>query len=137
MISKVSVRAAGGVVVRDGTQGRPEILLIHRPKYSDWSFPKGKLMDGETDEECALREVFEETGFICATHHELTSTSYVDRKGRPKVVRYWAMSLLGGSFSPNSEVDEILWTTLDEAGARLSYRHDRALLKEIAEATDG
>jgi 8-oxo-dGTP diphosphatase len=125
------------VVIRKGPQGEPEILLIHRPKYADWSFPKGKLMDGETEEECARREVFEETGFRCATHRELTGTSYTDRKGRPKVVRYWVMSLDDGSFTSNSEVDEILWVTPQEASARLSYPHDRALVKEVLEPQDG
>ena len=130
-MSKESVQAAGGVVIREGETGEREVLLIHRPKYTDWSFPKGKLMDGETHEEAAIREVFEETGYKCEIRNELRGTSYTDRKGRPKSVRYWAMEAIGGSFSPNNEVDRILWVKPKEAAAKLSYLHDRALLAQL------
>lgn len=137
MTSKPQVRAAGGVVARESAEGAPQILLIHRPKYADWSFPKGKLMDGETDEECAVREVQEETGFKCEIGHELKSVSYVDRHGRNKIVRYWVMSPMGGSFTPNNEVDQILWATPAEAALTLSYPHDRELLGEVAKRANG
>ena len=86
------VRAAGGVVVRAGADG-PEVLLVHRPAYDDWTFPKGKLDRGETEEECALREVEEETGLRCTLGRELGSTTYRDGKGRRKRVRYWLMEV--------------------------------------------
>ena len=88
---KTVVRAAGGVVWRRATDGEAEILLVHRPKYDDWTFPKGKCDAGEDDETCARREVEEETGLLCELGAELPSTEYIDPKGRPKVVRYWAM----------------------------------------------
>jgi 8-oxo-dGTP diphosphatase len=120
------VRAAGGVVVRRGLHGN-ELLLVHRPRYDDWSFPKGKLDPGETDEVAALREVEEETGFRCELVSELPSTSYVDARGRPKRVRYWLMHVLDGVFDPNREVDEIAWLSPSAANERLTYDHDRAL----------
>jgi len=83
------VRAAGGVVIRDGA-----VVLVHRPKYDDWTFPKGKAEEGESDEDCALREVHEETGLRCALAEELGATEYVDGSGRPKRVRWWRMEPL-------------------------------------------
>ena len=117
------VRAAGGVVVRDG-----RLLLVHRPKYDDWTFPKGKCEPGETDEACAVREVEEETGLRCELGTELTSTHYTDSRGRPKRVRWWRMEPVAGEFTPTDEVDEIRWLTREEAAALLSYGRDRALL---------
>lgn len=119
----VEVRANGGVVVRDG-DGTPTLLVVHRPRYDDWSLPKGKLDPGESDEECALREVEEEAGLRCTLGVELPSTRYVDHKGRTKLVRYWAMTVIDGSFAPNDEVDEIRWVTPDEARGLLTYAHD-------------
>jgi len=86
------VRASGGAVVRRGPDGVSEVLVIHRPSYGDWTLPKGKAEGDETDEECALREVAEETGLTCLLGVELPSAAYRDGKGRPKVVRYWAMA---------------------------------------------
>jgi 8-oxo-dGTP diphosphatase len=114
------VRAAGGVVMRDG-----RVALVHRPKYDDWTLPKGKLDGGETWEDAALREVREETGLSCALREELESTHYTDRKGRPKTVRYWRMEPLDGDFAPNDEVDELRWMTPDDAARCLTYDHDR------------
>lgn len=114
---------------RDGID---EVLLVHRPKYDDWTFPKGKADPGETDEECALREVAEETGLRCALGKELASTSYVDGHGRPKTVRYWAMRPLGGEFTPHAEVDEIRWLAPAEAAEALTYERDRDLLESWA-----
>jgi 8-oxo-dGTP pyrophosphatase MutT (NUDIX family) len=73
--------------MRTNANDEPEVLLVHRPRYGDWSLPKGKAKRGETDEECALREVEEETGLRCALGRELASTEYLDRRDRPKVVR--------------------------------------------------
>jgi 8-oxo-dGTP diphosphatase len=117
------VEAAGGVVVRDG-----RVALIHRPKYDDWTLPKGKLEPGEDYEEAALREVREETGLHCTLGRELPSTSYEDHKGRSKIVRYWLMEPQSGEFSPNDEVDELRWLDRDEASALLSHDRDRELL---------
>jgi 8-oxo-dGTP diphosphatase len=122
------VRAAGGVVRR--ADGR--IAVVHRPRYDDWSLPKGKLAPGETYEQAAVREVREETGLECAVERELSSTSYRDRKGRAKLVRYWLMTPVGGDFAPNSEVDELRWLTPEEAAARLTYPHDAGLAREAA-----
>ena len=104
------------------------MLLVHRPEYDDWSFPKGKLEAGETYEECALREVEEETGLRCALGRELEPTSYDDAKGRPKTVRYWAMEVVGGSLRYDFEIDEALWLSPDDAAELLSYERDVALL---------
>jgi 8-oxo-dGTP diphosphatase len=125
------VRASGGIVWQTGTTGEVELLLVHRPKYDDWSFPKGKLDGDETDEECALREVEEETGFRCAMGPELTSTSYIDRKGRPKEVRYWVMTVEDGEFTPTDEVDELRWVSPKQAKFLLSYDRDRVVLDEF------
>jgi 8-oxo-dGTP diphosphatase len=124
------VRAAGGLVCRrDG--GDTLILLVHRPRYDDWTFPKGKCTDGETDEECALREVAEETGYRCTLHGEAATTEYVDAKGRPKRVRYWSMQTVAGEFVPSDEVDAIRWCTPAEAAALLSYERDVDLLQRL------
>jgi 8-oxo-dGTP pyrophosphatase MutT (NUDIX family) len=113
------IRAAGGVVVREGASG-PEALLVHRPRYDDWTFPKGKAYPGEPDEDCALREVEEETGLRCELDRELPSTSYVDAHGRPKRVRYWLMRPVAGELRYLHEVDGAEWLSLDEAARRLS-----------------
>ena len=130
------VRAGGGVVWRDDA-GATEVLLVHRPKYDDWSFPKGKQDAGESDVETALREVEEETGFRCALGPELTSTSYVDRKGRPKTVRYWLMTIEDGSFTPTDEVDELRWVTPAQARWLLSYDRDRDVLAAFVDGGTG
>ncbi|MFY9588922.1 MAG: NUDIX hydrolase [Actinomycetota bacterium] len=127
------VRAAGGVVHRARDDGTVEVLLIHRPKYGDWTLPKGKLEPGETDEQGALREVEEETGLRCEIEDAIGRVSYKDRKGRPKVVVYFAMRPVSGAFEPNDEVDELRWVTVDEAQGLLDYAHDRRLVARIAE----
>ncbi|MCP9485141.1 MAG: NUDIX hydrolase [Gaiellaceae bacterium MAG52_C11] len=121
------VRAAGGLVVRPG----PEVLLVHRPKYDDWTFPKGKAKPGETGEACALREVEEETGLRCLLGAELATTRYTDSRGRPKAVRYWQMTVQEGAFVANREVDEIAWLDPKLASERLSYDRDRSLLARL------
>lgn len=127
------VRAAGGVVWRLGPTGQPDVLVVHRPKYDDWSLPKGKCDPGETDEECALREVEEETGLRCALGPELASTTYVDRKGRPKEVRYWVMTVIDGAFAATDEVDELRWLSVDRARWLLTYDRDREVLETFLE----
>ena len=105
------------------------IALVHRPKYDDWTLPKGKLLDGELEEAAALREVEEETGLRCRLGAHVGAVTYADRTGRPKIVRYWTMTPLDGRFEPGDEVDEIRWVTLEEAQDALTYPHDRDLLR--------
>jgi len=109
-----------------------EILLVHRPKYDDWSLPKGKLDTGETSETAALREVEEETGLCCRLGDELPPVTYADRHGRAKVVRYWAMEPVSGTFVPNDEVDEVRWVAPAGAGALLSYARDRRVTESLS-----
>ena len=118
------VRAAGGLVVDDG-----RVLLVHRPRYDDWSLPKGKLDPGESFETAALREVEEEAGLRCTLGAELEPVRYTDDRGRPKLVRYWAMTVAQRTpFEPNEEVDEVAWLPPAEAARRLTYPHDRELV---------
>jgi 8-oxo-dGTP diphosphatase len=124
------VRASGGVVCRRGQDGT-EVAVVHRPRYDDWSFPKGKLDAGESWEDAALREVHEEIGLRCRLGDELSSTAYRDNKGRAKVVRYWLMEPVDGEFVPNDEVDEMRWVRPAEAAGMLSYERDRELLREV------
>lgn len=120
----MTIRAAGGVVCRDAT-----VLLVHRPRYDDWTFPKGKAVDGESDGDCALREVHEETGLRCALERELGTTTYADAEGRPKRVRWWLMHpLADDGFTPGDEVDELRWLSPDEAAHLLTYERDLALV---------
>jgi 8-oxo-dGTP pyrophosphatase MutT (NUDIX family) len=130
------VRAAGGVVWRLTPSGA-EVLLIHRPKYDDWSLPKGKADPGEDDLGCALREVREETGLACEPTQPLGSTEYTTRKGRPKVVRFWAMRVLRGEFAPNSEVDEVRWIPLREVAAYLTYDREKEVVAGLRDPGAG
>jgi 8-oxo-dGTP diphosphatase len=128
------VQAAGGVVLRRPDGGPVEVALIHRPAYDDWTLPKGKLNPGETHEEAALREVKEETGLVCRLGDPAGQVDYRDRKGRPKVVRYWTMHPVGptdAGFVPNDEVDQLRWIPLSEAGPALTYAHDRQILRAL------
>jgi len=127
----LSVRAAGGVPWRRGLDGTVEVLLVHRPHYDDWSFPKGKCDKGEGDEACARREVAEETGLACRLGAELPEQRYQDHKGRDKVVRYWAMQPGAGDGRLEHEVDEVAWLTLDAARRRLTYRRDVEVLDAL------
>lgn len=122
------ISAAGGVVLRRG-DGRTRVAVVHRPKYMDWSLPKGKLEKGESFEQAAVREVREETGFKCEALEELPQVSYLDRKARTKIVRYWLMAPGKGKFHPHDEVDELRWLTGREAKELLTYEHDRALVR--------
>src|SRR5512133_658392 len=128
------VRAAGGVLLRPGADGSVEVAVIHRPKYEDWSLPKGKLDHGEDFEQAALREVEEETGMQAELGPELSSVSYRDRKGRTKLVRYWLMRVADGEFVPGAEVDELRWLDPDSAAELLSYEHDAELIREAIAA---
>ncbi|HVW17825.1 MAG TPA: NUDIX hydrolase [Solirubrobacteraceae bacterium] len=121
------IRAAGGVVVRDG-----RVAVVHRPHHRDWSLPKGKVDEGESWEDAALREVHEECGLRCALGEELPASEY-EADGRPKRVRWWLMSVLANDgFVPSGEVDELRWATPAEARALLTYEADRALVARLS-----
>lgn len=126
------VRAAGGAVWRHTAAGDLEVLLVHRPHYDDWSLPKGKADPAESDEDCALREVEEETGLRCALGDHLHDVEYVDRHGLPKVARYWAMQPVAGRFAVNQEVDEVRWLTLPQATRVLTRPQDADVLAALA-----
>ena len=130
---RVSVRAAGGLVMRHGSDDAVRLVVVHRPRYDDWSFPKGKQRRGETLLAAARREVREETGFLCVAETSVGVTEYIDRGERPKLVRYWAMNRVNGVFAPNAEVDAIAWLRPSEALVRLSHDHDRELLARSVE----
>ena len=131
------VKAAGVVLWRPGRESdEPELALIHRPKLDDWTFPKGKLKEGERSKEAARREALEETGMRVELGSRLPTQRYL-AKGRPKRVRYWSAVRISGRFTPNREADLLEWLPALVARRRLSYRHDRelvdALLKSLCD----
>ena len=109
------------------------MVLVHRRRYDDWTFPKGKAYPDESDKDCALREVEEETGLRCELAEELRSTSYRDSKDREKVVRYWRMHVVAGTLQPENEIDGAEWCPVEDAVDRLSYRRDREVLDSLLE----
>ena len=119
------IRAAGGIVVRGD-----EVLIVHRPKYDDWSLPKGKCKRGEPDEECALREVEEETGYACEIERPLGESRY-RVLGGPKVVRWFLMRPIDGGFAPGREVDEIAWIPRAKVRDRLTFAPGGEQLDEL------
>jgi 8-oxo-dGTP pyrophosphatase MutT (NUDIX family) len=128
------VRAGGGVLRRRRDDGQYEYAIVHRPKYGDWSLPKGKADAGESDEQAALREVEEETGVRPTLGPELGVVRYRDGKGRPKQVRYWLTEPADAEerpvFQPNHEIDELRWCSAADAGKLLSYERDRKLIAQ-------
>jgi 8-oxo-dGTP diphosphatase len=126
-----TVQAAGCVLWRRSPfGGELEVCLVHRPKYDDWSHPKGKLKRGEDPLSGAVREVAEESGYRAATGAELPTMHYVANE-RPKQVRYWAAEAVAGAFTPNSEVDRILWLSPTAARNRLTQPRDRTLVDSL------
>lgn len=125
---KSSIWAAGGVVVRHRPVLAAEYLLIHRPRYDDWSLPKGKLDSRESFKQAALREVEEETGMLCSPTAKVGTIGYETPNRNMKVVRYWLLEAEGGSFAVNSEVDAIKWATEQEAHDMLTYERDREVI---------
>jgi 8-oxo-dGTP pyrophosphatase MutT (NUDIX family) len=125
------ILAAGGVVLRASGSGAVEIALVHRPLREDWSYPKGKVEPSETLTGCALREVQEETGLRCRIVSFVGTTEYRDRKDRPKIVAYWAMTPVRGTFRSSEEVDQLRWVELSDAAELLTYERDRGLLDAV------
>ncbi len=132
------VRAAGGLLTREGPDG-PDVALVHRPAYDDWSFPKGKLERDEDEATAAIREVTEETGLTLPLGRDLGAITYIDGRGRPKVVRYWHMPApADAELEPRHEVDEARWMSIAAAERTLTYVHDRRLLRRFTgEPVDG
>jgi len=129
----VQVKAAGGVLWRPAGD-TVEVAVVHRPKYDDWSLPKGKLDPGEDWEEAAVREVEEEVGVRARLGEELSPVFYRDNRDREKAVRYWLMAPeRDDGFTPDNEVDEVRWVPLDEADRVLSYPIDRGVVREARE----
>ena len=136
------VKASGGVVWRRAAGGALELVVVHRPRYDDWSLPKGKLDPGESWEDAALREVEEEVGLRCRLGAELPPVCYRDNKGRAKVVRYWLMEPEDDAapFTPNDEVDEMRWVDVADGrraaelparrGAGARRRQERAVNRD-------
>lgn len=124
------VLAAGGVIVRTCPDGI-EVAVVHRPHRHDWSFPKGHIEANEGPEQAAVREVEEETGFICRLVHPLGTIGYTDQRDRPKLVTYWAMAVRAGAFTANVEVDRLEWLAPASAARRLSYASDRTVLDRL------
>lgn len=143
------VRAAGAVPWRRTADGHVELAVVHRPRYDDWSFPKGKLEPGESFAEGALREVAEETGLVGELGATLPESRYVDHRGRPKVVRWWLLEVAdrgldvrrsgaaGRGVVPNEEVDALRWLPPRAAASLVSYDHDRHLAQQAAELLGG
>lgn len=133
---RAAVHAAGGVLLTDGPN--PQVLVVHRPAYDDWSLPKGKLDPGESWYRAALREIEEETGVLARLHTELQPSRYRDRDGRDKLVRWWLMRTLGstGARAADDEVDELRWANVSDVASLLTYDSDRALVADALEVRD-
>lgn len=136
-MSAPTIRAAGGVLWRrdPDDDGAVEVALIHRPRYDDWSLPKGKLAAGESELEAAVREILEETGFHVRVGRPLGETRYAketDGGTRPKVVRWWAMQAEGGNFSPTGEVDDLVWLAPSDAAVRLTRPSEVEVLERFS-----
>jgi len=127
------VRAAGGVVWRQGEDG-VEVVVVHRPApRDDWSLPKGKLERGEKHRDAALREVREETGLRCRLGPRLTELRYETPRGEDKRVRWWAMTVLADDgFTPNREIDDVRWVPLGRVERELTWDSDRELVHLFA-----
>lgn len=134
-VPEYEIHAAGGVIHRLADDGRREFVVVHRPRYDDWSLPKGKLEKGESFSQGASREIEEETGMRCELGAELPEVRYMVGE-RPKRVRYWLARPLEGQFVANEEVDELRWLAPAEARSLLDYEHDVELLDHAVAELD-
>ena len=130
------IRAAGGIVIRFVATGRVEVACVYREARGDWTFPKGKLDRGETFEAAALREVWEETGMTCRVERFIGTTNYTHRKGKPKIVAYYLMTVHEGEFAPNAEVDELVWLPLEQVRGHLTWDRDQELFDLVVNAPE-
>jgi 8-oxo-dGTP diphosphatase len=130
-VTEEIVRAAGGLVCRNGEDGAVEIVFVHRRAHDDWAFPKGKLHRGESEPDAALREVEEETRLRCSLGREVATSAYRDSRGRRKTVRYWQMAPVDGVLAPTNEIDKARWVPLSDAAGKLTYARDRELLRDL------
>ncbi len=133
---RASIKAAGGVLYRPNDEGEREFLLVHRPRYDDWSLPKGKLDRREGFLEAGLREVREETGIQANYPIEIGSVGYETDAGNRKLVRWWLMEAVGGKFRPNREVDKVIWLPLRKAEKHLQYANDQKVLRRANALVD-
>jgi 8-oxo-dGTP pyrophosphatase MutT (NUDIX family) len=134
------IRAGGAVLWRPAPGGGLEVAVIHRPRYDDWTLPKGKVRPGEDEMQAALREVTEETGQRARPGPGLGEVRYRQvRKSveEDKVVRYWGMRALGGAFTPNDEVDELRWLDPGAVLPLLTYDRDREVLQRFLDLGRG
>ncbi len=134
------VRAAGGLVWRRGgdagaDDGDIEVVLVHRPRYDDWSLPKGKAHKGESDEDTALREVLEETGLACRLGAELVTVEYETPRGEHKTVRWWEMLVdEDRGFEPDDEVDELRWVPLERVADLATMPSDGDVVRSFIDS---
>lgn len=127
--STTSIKAAGGVVV-DLSRNKPRYLLVHHARRDEWSFPNGKLTGGETHRDAALRSVRAESGLDCEILSKLSEVKLTTRKNNDKIIRFWLMEPLGGSFAPSETVDAVVWLKRSQAMGLLTFGRDRKLLTE-------
>jgi 8-oxo-dGTP diphosphatase len=127
-VNDTPVLAAGCILWRRSSSRQLELALVYRPRWSDWSCPKGKLKQGETHEEAARREVLEETGHTCRLGAALPTVRYIDHRSRLKEVRYWAAEATGGTFEPNQEVSNLVWLTPGQAREQATHERDKELI---------
>lgn len=129
------VRAAGGLLVRPGHDGRLQVAVVYRDVRQDWTFPKGRLDGDESEQAAAVREVLEETRFHCELGRFLGRTRYRVPRGRIKTVAYWQMRVTGGYFLPTDEVQDLRWATAPEAAKLLTYPRDVYFMTAVYSGT--
>ena len=130
------VQVAGGIMVRTDKSAEPDIALVYRKRFDDWAIPKGKVRGGESHAEAALREVREETGFMCRLGPEVGCLHYVDIKGQPKTAHYWMMHPVDGGFAPHAEIDDLRWFDFDTAAKMAGRSGETELIVAVGRNID-